>query len=101
MVETCLFCGGASAASMAAREMMFGLRHEFTYCRCVRCLSLWLQDPPASLSPYYGEGYYSMTADPKGAQPVRGAALWLRLLLRLPVVACDRLAGRRGFPRYI
>jgi SAM-dependent methyltransferase len=80
---------------------MFGLRHEFTYCRCVRCGSLWLQNPPASLSPYYGEGYYSMTADPKGAQPVRGAALWLRLLLRLPVVACDRLAGRRGFPRYI
>ncbi len=80
--------------------MMFGLRHLFTYCRCARCGSLWLADPPASLSPYYERGYYSMAEDPKGADPVLAGGLWMQALLRLPVTITDQLAGKRGFPRY-
>lgn len=101
MSEQCPFCAGAAGASVDAREMMFGLRDRFVYRRCSQCASLWLAQPPASLDPYYPHDYYSLTADPKGALPIPGAELWTRMLLRLPLPAARRLAGRRGFPRYI
>ena len=43
----------------AAREMMFGLRHPFTYGECAGCGLVWLLDPPADLGAYYPPDYYS------------------------------------------
>jgi SAM-dependent methyltransferase len=99
--EHCPFCAGAAGDRVDAREMMFGLRDRFVYRRCAQCESLWLAEPPASLDPYYPHDYYSLTADPKGALPIPAAELWTRTLLRLPLAATQRLAGKRGFPRYI
>lgn len=42
-----------------AREMMYGLRHPFTYLECAACGCVQLLDPPDDLSPYYPTSYYS------------------------------------------
>ncbi len=42
-----------------AREMMFGSREQFDYAECAGCGCLWLLDPPADMSRYYGGTYYS------------------------------------------
>src|SRR5215218_10248059 len=97
-VEVCPFCGGASSEQFDAREMMMGLRELFRYRRCGSCKSLWLADPPADMSPFYRDDYYSFGGDPKGAEPIRGAYAWTRVLLQLPDFLVQRLAGRRGFP---
>jgi SAM-dependent methyltransferase len=97
----CPFCGGEPAGKIETREMMFGLRHPFTYCRCGECASVWLPEPPSDLAGYYGTGYYSMSAGAKGANRIALASLWARVLLRLPAPVASRVAGRRGFPRYL
>lgn len=42
-----------------AREMMFGFRDEFEYMECNNCKCLQLLTPPADISKYYPENYYS------------------------------------------
>jgi SAM-dependent methyltransferase len=100
MVDRCRFCDGEPASEFEVREMMFGFRDAFAYARCERCSSLWLRDVPEDLSRYYGHGYYSMAADPKGAEPSTAAALWARTLLWLQAVSARR-AGKPGFPVYL
>jgi SAM-dependent methyltransferase len=101
MIDRCLFCGGAPATEFETREMMFGFRDPFVYRRCASCGSLWLRDPPEDLGRYYGENYYSMADDPNGAEPSTAGSMWARVLLRMPPALADRLAGQRGFPRYL
>jgi SAM-dependent methyltransferase len=100
MIERCPFCTAAPAGAVTAREMMLGLRERFAYCRCGECGSLWLADPPEDLGRFYPAGYYSLVADPKGAEAIPLARLWTRALLRLPRGVTTSLAGTRGFPRY-
>jgi len=42
-----------------AREMMFGMRDEFSYLECGSCGCVQLIDVPLDLGRYYPEGYYS------------------------------------------
>jgi trans-aconitate methyltransferase len=101
---TCSFCKGATGTYHEAREMMFGFRHRFLYWQCHGCEAIHLANPPADLSPYYPENYYSF-------QPEQ--ANWLKLAfyrahLRAPgamsrlrpcrpeVAAITRLKPRRG-----
>ncbi len=55
----CPFCKSSSHIKHQAREMMFGLRHKFTYLECSGCGVLLLENPPHNLSDYYPKGYYS------------------------------------------
>lgn len=57
---TCDFCDTNDWVSHTAREMMFGLRHQFTYRECTGCGALCLVDPPADMNLYYPPAdYYS------------------------------------------
>jgi hypothetical protein len=55
----CPFCKSSSHIEHQAREMMFGLRHKFTYLECSGCGVLILANPPHNLSNYYPKDYYS------------------------------------------
>jgi SAM-dependent methyltransferase len=58
--EICRICGNTTAnSSHRAREMMLGLRTEFTYLECSSCGCLQLTDPPEDLDKYYPSDYYS------------------------------------------
>ena len=39
--------------------MLLGTRRPFVYTECAQCLSVQLMNPPADLSPYYPDNYYS------------------------------------------
>jgi len=82
------------------REMMFGTGQRFALERCGDCGSLWLAEPPADLSPYYGEGYYSMREHNWAA--ARFGRVRSRCLLGLGHDVARRLAGAwEGVPRFI
>jgi SAM-dependent methyltransferase len=61
-----------------AREMMFGLRTEFHYAECAACESVWLIDPPADLSRYYPQGYYSIDKPKQTNRFTEPFVAWLR-----------------------
>jgi 2-polyprenyl-3-methyl-5-hydroxy-6-metoxy-1,4-benzoquinol methylase len=44
--------------------MMFGLRETFEYFQCLECGCLQIAEPPADLSKYYPDNYYSFTEVP-------------------------------------
>jgi 2-polyprenyl-3-methyl-5-hydroxy-6-metoxy-1,4-benzoquinol methylase len=57
---TCKICGSSDPGKThVAREMMLGLRDEFTYFECAECGSLQLIDVPPDMSRYYPDNYYS------------------------------------------
>jgi hypothetical protein len=58
----CPFCKSSSHIEHQAREMMFGLRHKFTYLECSGCGVLTLANPPHNLSDHYPKEYYSFAA---------------------------------------
>lgn len=68
----CRVCGGRVGDHFTAREMMFGLRHAFTYGACASCGAVQICDPPADLSPYYPAEYYAF-------QPRDRAGIRMRL----------------------
>lgn len=56
----CRICQSAEVSlSVVTREMMFGLRDEFTYFECAGCGCVQIQDIPADLGRYYPQNYYS------------------------------------------
>jgi SAM-dependent methyltransferase len=58
----CRICGNASGNRRhVAREMMLGLRDEFSYLECGRCGCLQLVQIPADMARYYPANYYSLT----------------------------------------
>lgn len=64
MSRPCNLCGHVGAPrEHVAREMMFGSRESFTYAECDGCGALVLVDPPADLSAFYPDDYYSYGAD--------------------------------------
>lgn len=57
---TCKICGNSERnKTHVAREMMLGLREEFTYCECASCGCLQLVDVPENMARYYPANYYS------------------------------------------
>ncbi len=73
-----------------AREMMFGLRHRFTYQECADCGHVQLVDVPADLARYYPSDYYSLgPAAPAGTAPGLLRRWGSDLLLRLPARILD------------
>ncbi|HEX7288183.1 MAG TPA: class I SAM-dependent methyltransferase, partial [Candidatus Angelobacter sp.] len=73
----CELCGSEPLQEHAAREMMFGLRDQFTYTECSGCGRLRLQDSPADLSRYYPRDYYSLSV--QNGLKDRARSLLLRL----------------------
>lgn len=62
-VDTCRICGNNDGnMGYTAREMMYGLRHEFYYFQCPSCRCLQISDFPDDMSDYYPKGYYSFNA---------------------------------------
>lgn len=58
--EPCRVCGNTqNNVEHLAREMMFGLRHEFEYLECGSCNCLQIKEIPEDMSSYYPEQYYS------------------------------------------
>lgn len=75
----CPICSATNTGERyTLREMFFGTRSAFEYRRCGACGVMWLEQPPADLSPYYPGSYYTakvaMTA---GRGPFAAAARWL------------------------
>jgi 2-polyprenyl-3-methyl-5-hydroxy-6-metoxy-1,4-benzoquinol methylase len=61
----CVICGNAEGnKTHTAREMMFGFRDRFDYLECAGCGCLQLMTPPADLSKYYPQNYYSFSLTP-------------------------------------
>ena len=54
-----------------AREMMFGIRENFTYFQCSACNCLQIADIPADMSRYYPSDYYSFSLGLKAENPVK------------------------------
>jgi 2-polyprenyl-3-methyl-5-hydroxy-6-metoxy-1,4-benzoquinol methylase len=62
----CKICGNSEQnTTHIGREMMLGLRDEFTYIECAQCACLQLATPPKEMSKYYPTTYYSY-ANPGG-----------------------------------
>lgn len=60
MKTVCRICNNPSQNALhKAREMMFGLRHEFDYLECSVCGTLQICEVP-DLSFYYSKDYYSL-----------------------------------------
>ncbi len=68
---------------LETKEMMFGTDDPFSYAVCARCGCLSLRDPPADLSKYYPNQYYSLEAKQGGRRLVRDSAYFA--LFRLPM----------------
>ncbi|WP_276388969.1 class I SAM-dependent methyltransferase [Eudoraea chungangensis] len=61
-IYVCQICGNENGnMEYAAREMMYGLRHQFKYFQCNACDCLQIGEIPENMSPYYPSGYYSFT----------------------------------------
>ena len=59
-MSACPLCGGASAVALRTPDRNRGLSDVvFTYRRCEVCGSLWLENIPEDLSPYYPDDYYA------------------------------------------
>lgn len=60
MEYCCKVCGNKEANQFyEVREMQFGTRHKFIYCCCSNCGCLQLTNPPADISNYYPDKYFS------------------------------------------
>lgn len=63
MNAACKVCGTPGPhTSHQAREMMYGLRHTFTYLECSACGCLQIETFPEDMSAYYPGDYYSFQA---------------------------------------
>lgn len=50
----------------SAKEMMIGMRNEFTYTACRKCGCVWLKDIPSNMADFYPKNYYSYHRKPWG-----------------------------------
>lgn len=68
---SCRICGGVSAHTYVAHEMMLGLGTGHPYDQCGACGTLQLADVPSDLSRYYDPDLYYSLAD-RVFEPKRG-----------------------------
>ncbi len=77
----CQICRESNGTKYRALEMMFGLRHEFSYFECNGCGCLQLVSPPADMGTYYPANYYSFSQrEPRQHTPAfrkTGVRRWL------------------------
>jgi 2-polyprenyl-3-methyl-5-hydroxy-6-metoxy-1,4-benzoquinol methylase len=61
MAYQCKICANSLENEVfIAREMMFGIREDFTYFRCSLCGCLQISEPPKDMSKFYpSQAYYS------------------------------------------
>lgn len=94
-MRPCPACdNGTARGPIEAREMMLGLRDEFTYYQCEECSTLFLDDPQQDMDRYYPRDYYSMRppdTSPRSRLPFR---LITQVMLTLPAPALEWLASR-------
>lgn len=58
-MSACPLCAGTSPVAFRTRDRNRGLSAvDFTYRRCETCGTLWLENVPDDLSPYYPDDYY-------------------------------------------
>lgn len=70
--HVCKVCGNAAGnTAYTAREMMYGLRDEFTYFQCGECETLQIAAFPPDMGRYYPGDYYSFK--PYDGKKFRGA----------------------------
>jgi 2-polyprenyl-3-methyl-5-hydroxy-6-metoxy-1,4-benzoquinol methylase len=96
----CKICGNPHDNQLhQPREMMFGLRHRFTYLSCAQCGCLQLEDPPSDMSIYYPSEYYSLAENPEAwfSNPVKKAA---KELLHTYAVTNQGLIGKWLYARH-
>jgi SAM-dependent methyltransferase len=64
---TCKICGNTdNHLSLKVREMMFGLREEFSYFQCNKCGCLQIAEQPVDMVKYYSiDNYYSFLSKTK------------------------------------
>ncbi|MBT5631133.1 MAG: class I SAM-dependent methyltransferase [Nitrospina sp.] len=68
MIENCLcrICGFSGESSVyTVREMMYGLKEEFSYFQCAKCECLQISEFPPDMSPYYPQDYFSLSQSPE------------------------------------
>ncbi len=84
--DHCRVCGHVgNHETFVAREMMFGLREEFTYFQCSACRCLQIRDIPANMNPYYPPNYYSMQVVLPKFGKLRSALCAVKSRIRLKV----------------
>jgi SAM-dependent methyltransferase len=60
LIIMCVVCSNEEGnTEFIAKEMMFGLRHEFRYGICAECGCIQIIEPPKNLAVYYPREYYS------------------------------------------
>lgn len=60
----CRICGNSEGnTTYKVREMMMGLREEFSYYQCSRCKCLQITEIPDNISKYYSRDYYSFQSN--------------------------------------
>jgi SAM-dependent methyltransferase len=98
----CAVCGNEEGnRTHAAREMMFGYRDPFTYLECASCGCLQLMDPPADLSKYYPNTYYSFQHSPVAIFEGRGRKERIKMPFRYRYAVTDRgRLGKYWYPQY-
>lgn len=81
------------------REMMFGLRETFDYFQCLECGCLQIVRPPADLSKYYPDNYYSFIESPKNSA-IKSffKKRWASHILRKPNAVGRLVQKRYGVP---
>ena len=71
-MRQCQVCGNSEGNKVyTVREMMFGIRDEFSYFECSKCGCLQIAEVPNDLSKYYPKTYYSFSSSapfPKAAR---------------------------------
>ncbi|MBC8287780.1 MAG: class I SAM-dependent methyltransferase [Nitrospinae bacterium] len=68
--HTCRICGDSGEHPVyTAREMMFGLKEEFSYFQCAKCQCLQISEFPSDMSHYYPQDYYSLSQSPESLYP--------------------------------
>lgn len=97
----CRICGNGSAnQEYIAREMMFGLRHTFSYLECSRCGCLQILTIPADMGPYYPSGYYSLERAQDESRSTLPGKWYLKMLRDRYAVSGRGLVGRVLFTIY-
>ena len=66
----CRICGNSEILKeYKVKEMMFGIRDEFSYFECGKCGCLQIASIPKDMSKYYPSNYYSYNAPQPIAKP--------------------------------
>jgi SAM-dependent methyltransferase len=103
-MDECLICRNpAGERYHQAREMMFGLREQFTYRECATCGSLRLLDPPTDSDRFYPPEYYSRVAPliPRGGWRLPLRRRRLEQALGRTTLLGALLARVRGVPPFV